>query len=102
MDRALFDKIGQLRPDLYYGDCHSAGTLNLGLMSQYHELSDRSAKVRFEIITPGVGTVGNHFPNEEMEILLDPMRKVKCAYVKTDRNVSHSVYVSNIFHIYAR
>lgn len=71
-------------------------------LRQDYQLSDRSAKVRFEIITQGVGTVWNHFPNEEMEILRDPMRNVKCAYVKTDRNVNHSVHASNIFHIYAR
>lgn len=100
LDSDLFDKLKQLAPQLYYSDCHSAGYLYLGNMSQYHERSGTAVNVRFEIISPGTGTVGNSFSNEELEILHNPIENLKCAYIKTDHNLSRSVYVSNIFRIY--
>jgi hypothetical protein len=37
---------------------------------------------------------------KELDILVNSTENVKCAYIKTDRNISENVYVSNIFRVF--
>lgn len=69
-------------------------------MIQDRKLSGKLVDVKFSIYAPGYGMRGYPKDRKELDILVNSTENVKCAYIKTDQNISKNVYVSNIFRVF--